>query len=853
MSILGEAAASCDQYTRDEYPCDEYPDEYPLFVFQGPLSEYPLAHVRSTSLNWVRLTPRPRDPTTHRRLTTCQHPARPLADRSEPTMMRSLLLCTGVASVAGTTLTINVGTQLGSFKTGDDIGELNAHDYRPGEFVTNDFIYEGLTEWDGVNTAGVDGIVGNDDDFVKPSLATGWSTNYAALLAGTATKYEILFTLRPGVTFHDGTPWNAAACKTNFDHIMGGNGVGPPPSYGAGKSGWALEGLHDWMGFSQQVYGWEAVGDMQFKLTLTTYYEAVFRELAVIRPFRMMSPAVLPSITDMKLSHNRFRCAGPMPRTDASCFPRPFPVGCNANLGECYTPSGIKAPVGTGPYKVISKTLSNGVVVPASNFNSSCYYADVTSPPPYLEECRYDNGATVSEVLFTKFAGHRKNPSYDHVVLKSYANVKAVKAALQAGTLDIAYGVQTLSPSAFIALATAEEGAKVVAHKATHDMNTRLIVLNSGGALNTPDLRKLVMGILAANRQNLYDGELAEEEPMDTLFDPNAPHCSSLKNVQSISALTAMTATHKANLITSLKAALAARKAASGNDADGKLRFMYKPTIPHESIIASYVISELALEGISVHPIPVDKDGYNSLNCNYMAPIYSYNDDGADGVAGTADDVNCEDSFAAMGFASKQECYSSYHGWDIAYSETWGAPYDPTSKLWDMTHGHLSGWCSAEADAPAVTNMASMTVVDFANNVRALSNTIDVTARDALYSTVLTTLHNEAIFLPLTAKRQTAVTNTRVGGFEFGWLEYDMPLANLFPVPPAVPSSSGLSDGAIAGIAVASAIGALLLVCVFVLICKEKQGQPIFATLSAEPKDSCSSTASNASSVASKA
>ena len=131
------------------------------------------------------------------------------------------------------TLTITTGPSRG-YKTGNDVGELNAHDYRPGEFVTNDFIYEGLTEWDGEHTEGVDGIAGTDDDFVKPSLAESWTTNYAALVAGTATRYEITFTLRSGVTFHDGAPWDAAACKTNFDHIMGGDGVGPPPSYGSG-------------------------------------------------------------------------------------------------------------------------------------------------------------------------------------------------------------------------------------------------------------------------------------------------------------------------------------------------------------------------------------------------------------------------------------------------------------------------------------------------------------------------------------------------------------------------------------------------------------------------------------------
>ena len=338
-------------------------------------------------------------------------------------MMRSLLLSAGATLVAadahGTTLTITTGTQQGFFKTGDDVGELNAHDYKPGEFVTNDFIYEGLTEWDGAHTEGMDGIAGTDDDFVKPSLATSWTTNYDALVAGTATRYEITFTLRSGVTFHDGEPWNAAACKTNFDHIMGGDGVGPPPTYGSGKQGWALQGLHDWMGFTQQVYGWEAVGDMQFKLILDTYYEAVFRELAFIRPVRMMSPLVLPSRADMKLSHNRWRCerhrgddydfASRYPGWDGGkCFPRPFPVGCDSSKGECYHMEGIKAPVGTGPYKVVSKTLSNGVVIPAADFNATCYFPVVDSPAPYFEECRYADGATVSSVLFDKVAGRRR-------------------------------------------------------------------------------------------------------------------------------------------------------------------------------------------------------------------------------------------------------------------------------------------------------------------------------------------------------------------------------------------------------------------------------------------------------------
>ena len=148
-------------------------------------------------------------------------------------------------------------------------------------------MYEGLTAWDGEHDKGQDGIAGNDDDFVAPSLAESWTTNYDAHVAApSTTKYEITFNLRPGVTFHDGEPWNAAAAKVNFEQIMGGTG--------ASGGTYALKGMHDWMGFTQQLDGWTVIDDMTFKLTFTDYYEAALRELTFIRPFRMISPKALP-------------------------------------------------------------------------------------------------------------------------------------------------------------------------------------------------------------------------------------------------------------------------------------------------------------------------------------------------------------------------------------------------------------------------------------------------------------------------------------------------------------------------------------------------------------------------------
>jgi hypothetical protein len=123
-----------------------------------------------------------------------------------------------------------------------------------------------------------------------------------------------------------------------------------------------------------------------------------------------------------------------------------------------------------------------------------------------------------------------------------------------------------------------------------------------------------------------------------------------------------------------------------------------------------------------------------------------------------------------------------------------------------------------------------------------MSNIVDKIAREAVYTEVLTTLHNEAIFLPLTAKRQTAVTNTGVSGFKFGFMEFDLPLANLYPSP-ASESSNSLTDGEIAGVAIGVVLAvALLAVSVFVcvLVSREKKGQPVFsqvvsASVNAEP------------------
>jgi peptide/nickel transport system substrate-binding protein len=54
-----------------------------------------------------------------------------------------------------------------------------------------------------------------DSPPLKPSLATEWSASSDGL------KYT--FKMRPNVTFHDGTPWDAAAAKFNIDRVTQSN------------------------------------------------------------------------------------------------------------------------------------------------------------------------------------------------------------------------------------------------------------------------------------------------------------------------------------------------------------------------------------------------------------------------------------------------------------------------------------------------------------------------------------------------------------------------------------------------------------------------------------------------------
>jgi len=108
---------------------------------------------------------------------------------------------------------------------------------------------------------------------VEPALASSWTET--PLEEG---GVEYVFTMREGVTFHDGAAWDCSVAKLNFDHVLAG---------GLRGGDW-----HGWYGLMDQIDTWECNEEGQLVMTTKDSYYPVLQELSFIRPLRMLSPLV---------------------------------------------------------------------------------------------------------------------------------------------------------------------------------------------------------------------------------------------------------------------------------------------------------------------------------------------------------------------------------------------------------------------------------------------------------------------------------------------------------------------------------------------------------------------------------
>ena len=155
------------------------------------------------------------------------------------------------------TISVAPGAQTGLFSNDTGVGRLDPHSYRPNEFFANNWVYEGLVAY---------GANGN----IEAALATSW-TSESTSSGGETWR----FTLREGVTFHDGAAFDCSVVVLNFDHVFAGGLAGGGWRGGCGRPGAASS--------------WSCDGEV-FVLNTDEPYYPLLQELSYIRPLRMLSP-----------------------------------------------------------------------------------------------------------------------------------------------------------------------------------------------------------------------------------------------------------------------------------------------------------------------------------------------------------------------------------------------------------------------------------------------------------------------------------------------------------------------------------------------------------------------------------
>jgi nickel transport system substrate-binding protein len=133
-------------------------------------------------------------------------------------------------------------------------GPLHPHLYSPNQMYAQSMLYEPLVRY-------VEG------GRIAPGLATAWEMEED----GRAWR----FTLRQGVRFSDGTPFDAAAAVANIEAVL------------------RNRARHAWLALVAQIEGAEALDPATLRLQLKGPYYPALMELALPRPLRFAAPAAL--------------------------------------------------------------------------------------------------------------------------------------------------------------------------------------------------------------------------------------------------------------------------------------------------------------------------------------------------------------------------------------------------------------------------------------------------------------------------------------------------------------------------------------------------------------------------------
>lgn len=312
-----------------------------------------------------------------------------------------------------------------------------------------------------------------------------------------------------------------------------------------------------------------------------------------------------------------------------------------------------------------------------------------------------------------------EKPAFEKIVVKVIADPNTRAIALETGEIDMIYGVGgQITPDAFKRFA--DNGFQT---GVSTPFETAAIAMNSSKApTNELAVRQAINH--AVNKDAMVTGIFYDtQKRADTLFAPEVPYANiGLKPY-------AYDPARAAALLDEAGWKLASGETIrSRNGVPLTVDLYYRAPDAAMKLMAEAIQGDLSIVGISVNLVGEEDSAF-----------YARQNDG---------------------------------NFQLIFNGSWGAPYDP--------HAFVSGMrVPSHADFQAQSGLAQKTQIDAA--ITAALDSTDEAERQAKYDYVFRTLHEEAIYLPLTYLTAISVLGPEVTGTAFGATAYEFPFEALKP------------------------------------------------------------------------
>ena len=310
-----------------------------------------------------------------------------------------------------------------------------------------------------------------------------------------------------------------------------------------------------------------------------------------------------------------------------------------------------------------------------------------------------------------------EQPKIKKITVKVIPDNQTRILALEKGEIDMIFGKNMIDADA-INQYTGNDKFTVSLSDPT---STRQIVLNTTrDVLADKEVRQALQH--ATNKQAISDGIFyGLEQPADTLFAKTVPYCDIDLELYAYDVELAQSMLDEAGWV------VGADKIREKDGQKLNIDLLYNSDSVTEKAIAEYLQSEYQKIGISLNIHGEEEQSYR-------------------------------DNMKAGNF-------------DMVFNICWGTPYDPQSSL-------------AAMRAPVYGDYAAqLGLEDKADIDQAITDILvstDETKRQELYTFVLTRLHEDAVYIPLTYECNKAIYRSDLQGFHFTQTQYEVSFADFY-------------------------------------------------------------------------